>query len=263
MSGLLRLVARQPAPLHRAEARLLRRILAGRSLEQLTHSRLAQKAVRFPIPDEFFELHFPSGGSAWFDSSSAPFLYWSGFQTFEPSVVPEFAELVARATTFVDGGAAFGFYVLYARAVNPEVEVTAIEANPRQADVLQKTLKRNGVDVRVVRAAASDVSGVATLSLAGGLSSTESPQWGTADRIEVEAVTIDELFAEPPGLVKIDVEGAELRVLRGMERSLSHRRTTVFCEIKPMNLSAVTALVAGHGYSVRTLAPEDFLLVPS
>jgi len=130
MSGLSRLLARQPAPLHRAEARILLRILAGRSLDQLTRSSFAQKAVRFPVPDEFFQLHFPSGGSAWFHSASAPLLYWAGFQTFEPNVVPVFVEQVAGANTFVDVGAAFGFYSLLARAVNPTVEVTRSRRSP-------------------------------------------------------------------------------------------------------------------------------------
>lgn len=264
MAGLARVVARQPAAVQRAEGKLVRRFLAGRSFEEIEHGGLTRRLVRFPIPDGFFELRFPSGRSAWFDAPSAPFLYWAGFQTFEPSVVPLFAERVAQATTFVDVGAAFGFYTLYARSLNPSIAITAIEANPQQADVLERTLQRNGLAVPVVRSALSDERGSVRMSVAGGHSSIEPGQWtGGDETIEVPSVTFDELVSEPPDLVKIDVEGAELRVLRGMSRTLSQRLTTVFCEVKPANQPAVTSLIADHGYAIRSLSQEDFLFQPA
>jgi FkbM family methyltransferase len=274
MPVLSHLVAGQPAPLYRAEARILRRILAGRSLEQLTRNRLLAKAVRFPIADEFFELKFPSGGGAWFDAASAPFLYWAGFQTFEPRVVPVFTELAAEARSFVDVGAAFGFYPLLASALNRDISITAIEANPHQADVLEKNVARNAVTVRIVRAALAEKAGVLQLALAGGESSIE-PHRGDSNlpRVAVDALTFDDLIRDAPDLVKIDVEGAELRVLHGMSRTLSQRRTAILCEVKKSNLKNVVRFLCEHNYQALSLpertpadpaAPsgEDFLLQP-
>jgi FkbM family methyltransferase len=260
MSSLSQLAVRQPLFLRRVEAACLRRLLAGRSPDEVSCSRLAAKAVRFPIPDAFFELHYPHGESAWLDAASAPLLYWLGFDSYEPTVVPTFADYAARARTFVDVGAAFGFYSLLARAVNPSIAVTSIEPNPRHAAVLEETFARNGADIRIVHAALADEAGTVELSLRGGLSSIQSDRWepGSAT-VPVHAMTFDKLVVEPPDLVKIDVEGAELRVLRGMASTLSQRSTTIFCEVAPANLGAVVELLAGHGYEVVELPGQRLI----
>jgi hypothetical protein len=52
--------------------------------------------------------------------------------------------------------------------------------------------------------------------------------------VEVETVSLDHLIAEgwaPPLIIKIDVEGAELRVLRGGRRLFAERRPILLLEI--------------------------------
>ena len=52
--------------------------------------------------------------------------------------------------------------------------------------------------------------------------------------VEVETVSLDHLIEQgwaPPLIVKIDVEGAELRVLRGASRLLAERRPILLLEM--------------------------------
>ncbi len=274
MSALAQLVTLQPKPLQRIETGLLRRLLSGRSLEELTSNALLARAVRFPILEEFFELALPGGATVCLHAESAPYLFWSGFHTFEPTVVPAFSEYVAGAASFVDVGAAFGFYSLLARSLEPSLRIAAVEPNPHHADILRATFARNAADIELFEAALLDGGGVVELSLAGGLSSVEPSRWrDNCEHVLVEAVAFDELFHEPPDLVKIDVEGAEIRVLAGMGRTLAQARTTIFAEIAPENLRAAAELVGGYGYTILEL-PErrpadlkspvgaDYLLVP-
>ena len=64
--------------------------------------------------------------------------------------------------------------------------------------------------------------------------------------IEVEVTTIDELAAEavrPVSLVKLDIEGAELRALRGASRLLEGPRPVFIIELEPAHLQRQGASV--------------------
>ena len=66
-----------------------------------------------------------------------------------------------------------------------------------------------------------------------------------------------------PGLIKIDVEGAEPFVLRGMQETLRAHRPAVMLELHPRWLpegtsaAQVEEMLATHGYTSRTIATED------
>ena len=69
--------------------------------------------------------------------------------------------------------------------------------------------------------------------------------------------TIDQLTHEfqPPTLIKIDVEGLELEVLRGAQATLREHRPTLVIEAHFRELaSAVTARLATLGYRCETFS---------
>jgi FkbM family methyltransferase len=133
----------------------------------------------------------------------------------------------------LDVGANHGYYTLVmADAVGREGRVAPIEPTPRLAELLRQTLDVNGFPhVEVVQKAASDTDGKtlqlvvpARRSLNARLAEVAGP---TDEAVAVESVTIDVLTRDWPSvdLIKIDVEGAEEDVWRGMERTLfaNHR----------------------------------------
>jgi FkbM family methyltransferase len=87
-----------------------------------------------------------------------------------------------------------------------------------------------------------------------------------ASRIQVKVVSLDELLAEkqiePPGVMKIDVEGAEVFVLRGAKKLLAEHHPKLFMEIHSRELARECAALLGEfGYSVRVMEtgnPPDF-----
>ncbi len=145
--------------------------------------------------------------------------------------------------------------------------VVSYEASPWYAEMLALALRWarfTGVAVR--HAAVSDTAGTARLVVrdASGRRLTgfthlagESEAGGT---VEVETVTLDgEADREPrlrtARLIKIDVEGAELAVLRGARRLLAEGSPVVVCEVVPEHLERLGATVEGvlslmreHGY---------------
>ena len=79
----------------------------------------------------------------------------------------------------------------------------------------------------------------------------------------IAALVFDNLAlveAESCGLVKIDVEGAELHVLRGMARFLKERRPVVICEVLHAHSEAKVAdLAIRNRKLIETLKAADFV----
>ena len=156
---------------------------------------------------------------------------------WETSILAEcftahFVELAQQATSFVDVGAERGFYAhLAAKHMPPNGEITCLEPDPVRAAVLREAFA-SCANIRVHQVAASDAAGRITMCKPGGCSATSADVAG--ERFDVEAVTLDDLLrGEPPDLLKLDIEGAEAAALKGAERILAHRHTTIFLEFHP------------------------------
>ena len=85
------------------------------------------------------------------------------------------------------------------------------------------------------------------------------------ESIEVEARTLDSVLAETGDphvdVLKIDVEGAELALLRGAEHTLGDRRLfAVLVEVHPdfgVDTAEVCDLLAGYGFTFRVPGEID------
>ena len=74
---------------------------------------------------------------------------------------------------------------------------------------------------------------------------------GAREVVLVPTLPLDTLLdaLPPPTFVKIDVEGAELAVLRGAERLLREVRPSVYIEVDEASAEAVFALFMRHDYA--------------
>lgn len=148
---------------------------------------------------------------------------------YEPQTTRLFSQLARPGMSVVDVGAHVGYYsLLAAKKVGPTGHVFAFEPEPMNYDLLIKNAELNGYqNIVAVQKAASRREGTAKLYLTALDNGRHSvydhnlPQTGS--RV-VETTTVDALLEEQGwpavSLVKIDVEGAELDVMAGMERVL-------------------------------------------
>jgi FkbM family methyltransferase len=144
-----------------------------------------------------------------------------------------------RGDTVYDIGANIGYVSLsLVKSVGPRGRVVAFEPVPKNVDYLRASVKINHLpNVQVMEFAASDQCGEAVIRIAENLS-TASLVWHrknpSATQLTIRTVQIDQLVESGelryPKFVKIDVEGAEGSVLKGMERTVGAARPVLFIE---------------------------------
>jgi FkbM family methyltransferase len=150
----------------------------------------------------------------------------------EMHFLPVFRSFLQPKSVVLDIGANFGLYTASsATHVKEQGRLYAFEANPHTFDLLKRTLYANRLahrpNVIAVNALIGDCAGRRTLhyipELLGGATMTDVGQWGASKRsIELEIITIDNFLPNDISvdLVKIDVEGHEPFVMRGMQDTI-------------------------------------------
>jgi FkbM family methyltransferase len=148
--------------------------------------------------------------------------------------------LIEPGAIVVDVGANIGYNTLYAaHCTGPKGRVYAIEPAQDNLAVLYANLFANSLtNVIVLPYAAGSLSELRRFFLRGDVSAVNSLFQDNfyapiTDTVEVLAAPLDELIAEMPDLVKIDVEGGELNVLHGMSRILQHNSLRLIAEWHP------------------------------
>jgi len=162
--------------------------------------------------------------------------YRSGLEKYETKL---FKKLVTRGMTVVDVGANIGYYTLLAaRLVGNEGKVFAFEPEPQNHVLLLRNIELNGYrNVVPVRKAVSSKTGTADLFLnrETGAHSFLRDRQDIIGVTTVETVSLDEYFKDrelPIGIIKIDVEGAELSVLQGMRNIIrKNENLKIFTEL--------------------------------
>ena len=178
--------------------------------------------------------------------------------------------LVPAGGWAVDVGANVGVYTkALSELVGPWGKVFSVEPVPLTFDVLTSNVRRLRLgNVQALNCAVSAGHGSVTLEVpryaTGGENFYEArivgPDGGGAlRRVTVECRSLDALFADaarPISFVKCDVEGHELRCLRGAEGLIRRGRPAWLVEVsgdpdfEPSAAAEVLRLMRGHGYGV-------------
>jgi len=159
---------------------------------------------------------------------------------YEPEVSSYIMKNLKLGETFMDIGANNGYYtVLAAGLVGPNGKIISIEPSPNAFRRLMHNVRVNNLsNVVILNVALSDHDGNAMLYLnkesEDGLASLiKSDQVQSLG--EVELKRFDHLFMdEKISIVKMDVEGSEINIIKGMENYLkSHKEVKIEMEWNP------------------------------
>lgn len=177
---------------------------------------------------------------------------WAREELIPEIFVPKEGEVV------LDVGAHLGRYTLRAsRLVGDKGKVIAVEAEPSNFEALLSNLKLNEVN-NVVPLGLAAWDQETTLEIYIQASSTSHSLVSSgAKSIKVKARPLDkvleELGIEKIDWLKIDVEGAEVEVLRGLEKTISHNpNLKILVEVhSPEALEQCLSLLEKPGYEIR------------
>ena len=170
------------------------------------------------------------------------------FGVWEPDVTRWLRGHLQPGDVVVDIGANIGWFsLLAASCVGPSGRVLAFEPVPSIADALEANVRRNGLPVDVHRVVVGDSGGSTEVFRSAGTNLGRSGTAGGVGTVSEGAVTtVRAADAVPRELwsrirfVKVDVEGDERRVLRGLEPLLAALSpgAAVFVEVTPDDLAA-------------------------
>ena len=181
-------------------------------------------------------------------------------------------ESVQPGMVVADVGANVGILSLsMARATEDSGRVYAFEPDAANLELLERNIQRNGYSERVVSVgkAVADHSGTATLFVSEVNRGEHTLVQGAVlprTSVAVATVSMDDFFENIgvfPDFLKVDVQGAEVKVLRGMQRMLSRGfPRIILAEFWPKGLrcgqeaeTAIDEILRGIGYTPQAITP--------
>lgn len=196
----------------------------------------------------------------------------------ERDVLRIFEIFLRPGDVVIDVGANIGFHAAYmANLVGSSGRVYAFEPTPKLIPRLLHLERQNPLhNIDIVRAAVSDKEGEATLyeSSIHELSSLNQ-NWSPSTKLQeisVQTITLDTFLSHQSchqlRLVKIDVEGHQYAVFKGLQETLARGLVDIYVfELTPPDHQTfdtssleILSLLEQHGYVIYGISPDG--LVP-
>jgi FkbM family methyltransferase len=190
--------------------------------------------------------------------------YWD-LENYEPEGIEALSQWMTRhrGGVFIDIGSALGLYSACAMFLDPASEVIAVDGDiesvaatrrfcryapaPSRLTVIHGLITDEAPHSSLARAITETEAKIAASGARGNLAHLQFSHLDSGFD-ETPRYRLDDLLAiagDRPTLIKCDVEGAELLVLRGAARFLSKTRCDLLLSVHPWN-----DMKARYGYSV-------------
>jgi FkbM family methyltransferase len=162
-----------------------------------------------------------------------------------------------------DIGANIGIFTFAAaRKVGSLGEVISVEADTFLVQLLRKSKQISSnekLNVKVLPAAISSEDKISSfmISAEGRNTSFLKSELGQFNRnyaseVFVPTYKLDTLknYFRPPDVLKIDVEGAEYKVISGAKEMIAKNKPKIYCEVSEVNIDRVTKILSELGYNL-------------
>lgn len=224
-----------------------------------------------------FEIKI-GGKTVRFDSSDflSNILFWHGDHPYgfslEPSVCDMLEKLVPHSRVYADVGGNAGTYSILPAVLNPNCKVFYFELDRTMKPLVIRNMALNNISedrITIVNGAVGNGGDPVeyephVFSFLGKF--TNENIWNYDLKLPADQIVLDEYFAKKgiaPDLLKIDVDGHETAVLRGMQQILSQTKPHMLLEVHPpliqqygSSAAETCGILKGHGY--RLFQIENF-----
>ena len=187
-------------------------------------------------------------------------------QYHENFLLEKFNSAVDPNCIICDLGANFGSHTVYFAAIMKVRMVHSFEPQAHLIDVIKKTLDLNQIDnVTLHHAVAGAKSGKAHLKRTNAENSGMAEfRPGAGDR-SVDMLPVDVVVGDAHVTgVKIDVEGMQMPVLRGMSKTIRRCAPVLWLELRPAKgeIEQPSEWLAKRVYRPSQMSFRDFLFIP-
>ena len=216
-------------------------LLGGRGLTKYSFVRKVKNYSSSHLQTEYAEVF----GNKLLLCKKGLSLAISHYGTYEKSEAKVMEEKIKGGNIVVDVGANIGLHTLnMARIVGNTGQVFAFEPDPSNFKILGKNVKVNNYkNIILEQKAVGDKHGRATLYQAVNPGMHRIfPQTKAKGQVQVELTSLDKYFIDSNlvdkiNFLKIDVEGLEFSVLKGMENILkNNKKIKILFEFMPKNI---------------------------
>jgi FkbM family methyltransferase len=170
--------------------------------------------------------------------------YWSLGVFYERALMADLWQRFGQSDLrrIYDVGASVGNHTAWFALAWPQATVYAFEPHTPSMEILSVVVRKNGLDRRTM---------LCPYALGADAARGQTTTHGNEGMNRVSGgddfaiYRMDALAFSPPDLVKIDVEGMEMAVLEGMDRTLRVHRPALYIE---GDVDALTNHLAPYGY---------------
>jgi FkbM family methyltransferase len=190
--------------------------------------------------------------------------YW------EPEVLDAIVASLREGDVFWDIGGNLGTHSLTVKKLMPSVQVIAFEPNPIMHSSFESHANLNGLDINILKVGLSDKESEAEFFVYTGLNYGKSGLQPPSDSSCSKSIRVDLKMGDDlvrkgvipaPHVIKIDVEGHEQSVFRGMKDLLGgDTLRTIILEDVPEPGSPVKKLLGEYGFRFRKLDPPAYMV---
>ena len=220
------------------------------------------------IPDKYFLVKF-RGGEIYLNLKESPMMIRRALGVYEPWKFKLFCDLVRKNMTIIDVGANKGcFSLLATKLMGDYGRVLSFEPEPINCEWITRSIDANNYKgITLFQMALSDSDGKADLYIGekSGFHSLLPP----LDKPEPEKMTViqkrlDTVLQENKisevDLIKIDVEGSELQVLKGATETIKQNKNLkIIMDLHPqkgVDIYEICNFLLEHGYKLYNIDKE-------
>lgn len=239
--------------------------------------RKYRKITRFSATIDNLSLEFSTA-----DEYSNTLFYprYADGSLYEEQVTKQLLSTLKQDDVFIDIGTNLGWFTCIASKFLVNGTVHGFEMDPVNYELLQTNLKLNEChNVLAHNLAVSDK--IETIkfrrentapSLRSKILSDSTPSEINGLLQEIQSITLDQYCDEKnisPKLIKMDVEGAEYKVLQGMQEVMRNHQPHILIEVHPIlirdfnqHAEDVTSLLENFGYNLTVIESIDTNQLP-